>query len=100
MSTCDNDADQIFSGDKVKVLSVDPQYLTSLPEDERKLVSSMVGEVLTVDEVEDERFIYVSKSWDIEGIHCYHSLCLLKSEVEKILGNRRNSKGLSKGQSS
>ena len=71
-------------GGKVKVLSIDPSYLDSLPKDERCFVNSMVGDVLMVEKVEDGKYIYVSKSWDAYGTHHYHSLCLLLSEVEKV----------------
>ena len=75
----------VFTGSKIRVLSI-PLWLRSrLPADEWANLQSMVGEAFVIDEVDEYGQPWVSKDFEDEkdGKHS-HSIALDKSEIELV----------------
>ncbi len=72
-------------GDKVRLLSVPKLLLEKVPEDEAKNLRSMVGEIFTVDEIDEYGGVWVEKVLDWgDGKIQSHSLSLNSEEMELI----------------
>ena len=73
-------------GMRVRVLSLSPAFLATLPENEIGDVMSMIGEVLEVYEVDRYGCPWVCKGWDDSGKGDYreHSLALDSWEMEVV----------------
>ncbi len=85
MKSEDQKGNLVHVADRVKVLSIDPLYIAGLPEDERELVGSMIGEIFRVEKIEHAKYMYISRRWHLAGgLHQYHSICLSPDEVELI----------------
>ena len=81
----DRKGNKVQVGSKVKITYTDPKFLASLPENERKDVTSMLDEVLEVYEIDEYGQAWVEKEWDRgNGVYESHSLALLPSEMEIV----------------
>ncbi len=78
-------------GDQVRLLGLSGKWLDELPDDERTKVLSMIGETLEIEEIDEFGHPWVRKAWPDEGAGtCQsHSVALDSSEMELIVGSRR-----------
>ncbi len=84
--TTDRSGSSVVPGVLVRIVAIDPEFVASLPEDERERVASMVGETLRVIEVNDYGHAFVEKEWRLaEGLQS-HTLALAPHEMELIDG--------------
>lgn len=83
--TKDYKGSEVIVGSKVRVLSIDSGLLSSLPADEKFEVESMVGDTLSVYEIDDSGFAMVEKGWEL-GTDQYmsHSIALASEEMKLI----------------
>jgi len=78
-------------GDVVRIVSLSKAFLASLPPDEIKDVSSMIGETFTVEEIDDHGSAWVTKSWSSgEQRENLHSLGLEATEMELVGARNAN----------
>lgn len=70
-------------GTTVRILSLSGQWFNDLPADERDDVQSMIGEVFTVEEIDQYGQPWVRKSWpdEVEGRCHSHSVALEPYEM-------------------
>lgn len=72
-------------GSRVRVLSLSAEFISSLPIDERALVSEMIGDVFEVDEIDNFGRAWVTKMWDRgDGNFDGHGVALDPSETELV----------------
>jgi hypothetical protein len=73
-------------GALVRVVKLSEQWFDELPPDERVRVQSMIGEVFTVEEIDEYGQPWVRKSWpnESQGTCESHSVGLEPSEMELI----------------
>ncbi len=73
-------------GTRVRLSALSGQWLEDLPEDEKPAVSSMVGEVFEVEEIDQHGLAWIRKSWfDSEAGTCSsHSIGLEAHEMELV----------------
>ncbi|MCX7554880.1 hypothetical protein OS175_13450 [Marinicella sp. S1101] len=73
-------------GDKVRIVSLSGNWFDELPDDESDDVSSMIGEVFEIEEIDEYGQPWVSKSWpNMEEGKCHsHSIALESHEMEYI----------------
>lgn len=83
--TSDSNGQDVEVGSKVRVLAIDENTIDSLPQDERKMVASMVNEVLTIYEIDEYGRAWVEKVWDQgDGKFESHSLGLESEHMELV----------------
>lgn len=75
---------EVFVGSRVRLLQLSESFLQSLPADEFAEVSSMIGEVFEVYEVDKYGCVWVEKGWSNPeaGEYMGHSLRLESHEME------------------
>ena len=75
---------EVDVGTHVRVLGLSPSFLASLPENEIADVTSMIGEVFEVYEIDPYGHPWVCKGWGAsdEGNYWEHSLALDSWEME------------------
>ena len=84
-STKDRRGIEIRPGDFVRILSLDEQFLASLPSDELEDVRSMVGQSFEVEEIDEYGSAWVTKWWERgNGESECHSVGLSASEMERV----------------
>ena len=84
-STKDSRGNEIRLGDFVRILSLDAQFLNSLPSEEVEDVRSMVGESFEVEEIDEYGSAWVTKWWERgDGESECHSVSLGASEMERV----------------
>jgi len=72
-------------GSRVRVVALSPEFMDSLPDDERPLVSEMIGQVFEVDEIDEFGRAWVTKMWDRgDGTFDGHGIALSPSETELV----------------
>jgi len=82
--TTDVNGAEIQRGSKVRILSIDPKLLHTLPQDEFTYVQSMVGSVYEVLEV-SEPIAYVEAVWAVGAGQTYSSkLAMRSTEIELV----------------
>ena len=71
-------------GSHVRVLGLSGEWFNSLPAEERLRVTSMIGEVFEVEEIDEYGQPWVRKSWpnEAEGTCQSHSIALEPNEME------------------
>jgi len=70
-------------GSRVRIIGLSQEFLDSLPEDERPLVSEMLGNIFEVDEIDQFGSAWVTKWWHRgDGTHDAHGIGLSSSEME------------------
>jgi len=76
-------------GTRVRLLSLSGQWLDDLPPEEKSDVFSMVGEVFSVEEIDEYGHPWVRKSWpnEAEGKCHSHSIALEPIEMEVVTEN-------------
>jgi len=62
--TTDIDGREIVEGDTVRVLTIDPDIIGKLNDEEREDVESMLGETFEVEEIDKHGCAWVTKWWD------------------------------------
>ncbi len=72
----------------MRLLKLSGHWLEQLPPEEKLRVSSMIGEVFEVKEIDEYGNPLISKSWslDDEGYCNGHSIALESHEMELIAG--------------
>ncbi|MBV1911692.1 MAG: hypothetical protein KUG78_20535 [Kangiellaceae bacterium] len=76
---------EVQVGSGVKVIHIDAKFLTSLPEDEKENVASMLNEALEVYEIDEYNQAWVEKWWHTSnGESLSHSLALSSNEMELV----------------
>jgi hypothetical protein len=78
-------------GSWVRVLALSGDWYDKLPEDERELVDSMVGEEFAIEEVDEFGQPWVCKRWsnEVEGTCQSHSIALEPKEMLCLAGETR-----------
>jgi hypothetical protein len=73
-------------GARVRLVELSPHFLETLPYDEFEEVSSMVGEVFNVYEIDINGYAWVEKEWSHpdEGQYMSHSLGLEPHQMELV----------------
>jgi hypothetical protein len=68
------------------VLGLSGEWFDSLPAEEKARVTSMIGEVFEVEEIDEYGQPWVRKSWpnDLEGTCRSHSVALEPNEMECV----------------
>lgn len=81
---------QVVVGSRVRILELSQSFLASLPPDEIEDVSSMIGEVFEVYEIDKNGSSWVEKIWDYpDQNQCSsHSLALAANEMELVDENK------------
>lgn len=77
---------EVIVGSKVKILGLSGDWFDNLPDDEKYDVSSMIGEVFEVEEIDQYGQPWVTKSWhnyDL-GTCNSHSVALNSIEMELV----------------
>ncbi|MCX9158554.1 hypothetical protein OPU71_20725 [Niveibacterium sp. 24ML] len=89
MAQCfDNTDREVLVGSQVRLLQLSPAFLKSLPDDELAEVSSMIGEIFEVYEIDQYGCAWVEKGWNFPdtGQFMGHSLGLESHEMELVDG--------------
>ncbi|MGB5606937.1 MAG: trypsin-like peptidase domain-containing protein [Gammaproteobacteria bacterium] len=83
--TRDINGNEVRVGSKVRIVSIDPEILSSLADPEAENVAAMLGQVFEVYEVDDYGYAHVDNGWQF-GSYIYesHSLTLSGSEMELV----------------
>ena len=72
-------------GSKVRLLRLEKDFIESLPSDEIEDVSSMIGEVFEVYDIDEYGQPWIMKEWRIaEDQTMSHSLALSSNEMEAV----------------
>jgi hypothetical protein len=80
----DRNGKQVMVGSRVRLIGLPGTWVEELPEQERIDVTSMIGEVFTVKEVDEGR-AEISKWWDDgDGVSHGHSIWLDPFEMEVV----------------
>jgi hypothetical protein len=85
----DRNGNVVLLGARVRLLALSGKWLDDLPDDEKPDVMSMIGEVFTVEEIDEYGRPWIRKSWpdDEEGT-CYgHTIALDAHEMELVAGD-------------
>jgi hypothetical protein len=82
----DRNGNLVRIGTHVRLIALSGRWLDELPDDERVDVISMVGEVLEVEEIDEDGRPWIRKSWpDGDDGSCYgHSIALDPDEMEVV----------------
>lgn len=72
----DKNGNEVTVGAKVRIIQLSGQWFDDLPEDEKEEVTSMIGEVFVVKEIDEYGSPWVSKSWNNEELGHYNSHCI------------------------
>jgi hypothetical protein len=82
----DIDGTLVQVGSRVRVLAFNGDWYDNLPREERMLVESMIGEVFTVEEIDEIGQPWVCKRWpnEAEGTCESHSVALEPHEMKCI----------------
>lgn len=90
MAPIDTNGCPVEVGTTVQLLSLSGQWLDDLPADERADVLSMIGEVFTVEEIDEHGHPWVRKSWpnEAEGLCHSHSIALEQHEMVVVQNSR------------
>jgi hypothetical protein len=79
----DKDGREVQVGSKVKLLSLSGEWFEELPADEKSDVSSMIGEVFEIEEIDEYGKPWIRRSWpnEKEGKCHSHSIALESHEM-------------------
>ncbi len=87
MSHCTDKFGQLVTvGSQIKLVELSSHFLDSLPADEYAEISSMIGEVFHVCNIDDQGCAWIRKDWHYpdEGHIVDHSLGLAPHEMELV----------------
>ncbi|MFZ6689941.1 hypothetical protein ACO0K0_19565 [Undibacterium sp. SXout11W] len=72
-------------GDIVRVLTLNPKFIKSFPEDERILIESMIGQFFKIVDLDEDGYPCVIREWhDERGQIQTHVIGLDSEEMEKV----------------
>ena len=71
-------------GSKIKLVALAPSWEEGLPEEEQVIVKSMVGETYIIEEIDENEYPWITKSWTENDIFNAHSIALEPSEMEVV----------------
>lgn len=75
----------VLIGQRVRILKLSGEWFDQLPLDERADVESMIGEVFTVEEIDEYGHPWVCKWWPDDGHGSRsHSIALEAGEMELV----------------
>lgn len=82
----DRNGNVVRVGDRVRLVALSGQWLEQLPDDEKSDVQSMLGEVFSVEEIDEFGHPWIRKSWpnDTDGTCHSHSIALEAQEMELV----------------
>src|SRR5262245_26945538 len=82
----DRNGKPVTIGSLVRVIRLSGEWFDNLPPDERSNVESMIGEVFTVEEIDEYGQAWVTKTWpnEVEETFRSHSVALALDEMECI----------------
>ena len=82
----DRNGNEVNLGDKVKVISFDGNYVSRLVPAEQEKIKSMIGEIFTVDEIDEYGGVWVHKVWlNEKGDESEHrGISLSSEEMERV----------------
>jgi hypothetical protein len=82
----DKNGTVVTVGQFVRVLGLSGDWFDKLPADERADVESMIGEVFSVEEIDEYGQPWVRKAWpnEAEGVCHSHSIALEPNEMELV----------------
>jgi len=80
----DRNGKPVAIGSRVRILGLSGDWFDRLAPDERVDVASMIGEVFTVDEIDEYGHPWVSKSWNDDGSYRSHSIALEAQEMALV----------------
>ena len=82
----DRNGNIVGIGARVRLIGLSGTWLEELPRDEIGDVLSMIGEVFTVEEIDEYGYPWIRKSWpnEQEGTCHSHSIALEPEEMELV----------------
>lgn len=86
---CDCKGRVVGVGSRVRLLGLSGRWLDELPPDERQDILSMIGEIFSVEEIDEHGHPWIRKSWpnEEEGKCHSHSIALESHEMELLDDN-------------
>ncbi|MFZ6753502.1 hypothetical protein ACO0KY_09050 [Undibacterium sp. Dicai25W] len=81
----DSKNQSVAVGDIVRIITLNPKFIKSFPEDERILIESMIGQFFKVVDLDEDGYPCVIREWhDERGQLQTHVIGLDSEEMEKI----------------
>ncbi len=82
----DHLGNEVLVGSRVRLLKLSGNWFQQLPSDEKLCVSSMIGEIFEVEEIDEYGSPWISKDWhhEHEGTCFGHSIALDAQEMELV----------------
>ena len=82
----DRNGNIVAVGDRVRLLTLSGEWFDELPHDEKDDVTSMIGEVFEIEEIDEYGRSWVRKSWPNkeEGTCHSHSIAVESHEIELV----------------
>jgi|SRR5580704_2788516 len=81
----DRNGKPVVVGTRVRLLTLSGTWVEDLPEQERIDVTSMIGGVFTVEEIDASGSAWIERSWDDgNGVSHGHSIALDPHEMEVV----------------
>lgn len=85
MSPRDRHGNLVTAGAHVRLLCLTGRWIEELPDEEKRDVLSMIGEVFEVEEIDEYGHPWIRKSWPNEEGTCHsHSIALEAHEMELV----------------
>ncbi len=72
-------------GTRVRVVGLSGDWFDQLPPDERADVESMIGEIFSVEEIDEHGHPWVRKEWSAEETYRSHFIALEPDEMECVV---------------
>jgi hypothetical protein len=81
----DRNGKPVVVGERVRLLALSGSWLEDLPQEERTDVTSMIGGVSTVEEIDAYGGVWIKRIWDDgDGVSHSHSIALDPHEMEVV----------------
>jgi hypothetical protein len=82
----DHLGNDVLVGSRVRLLKLSGNWFEQLPPEEKLRVSSMIGEIFEVEEIDEYGSPWIRKSWhdEQEGTYLEHSIALDAQEMELV----------------
>ncbi|MBC3860688.1 hypothetical protein H8K32_01150 [Undibacterium jejuense] len=81
----DSKNQSVAVGDIVRIITLNPKFIKSFPEDERILIESMIGQFFKVVDLDEDGYPCVIREWhDERGQLQTHVIGLDSEEMEKV----------------
>ena len=82
----DRFGNDVLVGSRIRLLNLSGNWFNQLPPDEKLRVSSMIGEIFEVEEIDEYGSPWIRKSWhnEEEGTCVGHSIALDPPKMELV----------------